>query len=187
MTHRQLKRKLDLQAVMQTAEWYQCYITLFMSINYLFDLIIKCFPTILINLSDLELQNLEAVWIEIGVKTKKILIDVFYRAPNSNADYFTLLNESIDRAHNTNIPDIVVTGDLNYNMHSNNNNKMKDLIQNYNLKQLIQEDTHFTESSSSFLDLILVRNSSNILTSGEVDSFIADQIRVHCPLLMLLV
>ena len=54
---------------------------------------------------------------------------------------------------------------------------MKDLIQNYNLKQLIQEDTHFTENSSSLLDLILVRNSSNILTSGVVDSFIPDQIR----------
>ena len=80
--------------------------------------------------TDLELQNLEAVWIEIVVKTKKILIGGFYRAPNSNADYFTLLDESIDRAHNTNIPDIVVTGDFNFNMHSNNNNKMKDLIQN---------------------------------------------------------
>ena len=136
--------------------------------------------------TDLELQNLEAVWIEIVVKTKKILIGGFYRAPNSNADYFTLLDESIDRAHNTNIPDIVVTGDFNFNMHSNNNNKMKDLIQNYNLKQLIQEDTHFTENSSSLLDLILVRNSSNILTSGVVDSFIPDQIRFHCPILVIL-
>ena len=71
-------------------------------------------------------------------------------------------------------------------MHSNNNNKMKDLIQNYNLKQLIQEDTHFTENSSSLLDLILVRNSSNILTSGVVDSFIPDQIRFHCPILVIL-
>ena len=71
-------------------------------------------------------------------------------------------------------------------MHSNNNNKMKDLIQNYNLKQLIQEDTHFTENSSSLLDLILVRNSSNILTSGVVDSFFRDQIRFHCPILVIL-
>ena len=42
-------------------------------------------------------------------------------------------------------------------MHSNNNNKIKHLIQNYSLKQLIQEDTRFTENSSSLLDLILVR------------------------------
>ena len=124
--------------------------------------------------TDLEIQNLEAVFIEIVVKTKKKFIGGFYRAPNRDADHFTLLNESIHRAHNTNIPDAVVTGDFNVNMHSNNSNKMKDLIQNYNLKQLIQEDTHFTENSSSLLDLILVRNSSNILTSGVVDSFTSD-------------
>ena len=136
--------------------------------------------------TDLELQNLEAIWIEIVVKTKNILTGGLYPAPNSNADYFTLLNESIDSAHNTNIPDIVVTGDFNFNMHSTNNNKMKDLIQNYNLKQLIKEDAHFTENSSSLLDLILVRNSSNILTSGVADSFIADQIRFRCPILVIL-
>ena len=65
---------------------------------------------------------------------------------------------------------------------------MKDLIQNYNHKQLIhvQEDTYFAENSSSLLDLILVRNSSNILTSGVVDFFIPDQIRFHRPILAIL-
>ena len=63
---------------------------------------------------------------------------------------------------------------------------MRDLIQNYNLKQLIKEVTHFTENSSSLLDLILVRNSSTILTSCVVDSFVPDQIRFHCPTLVIL-
>ena len=31
-----------------------------------------------------------------------------------------------------------------------------------------------------------MRNSSNILTSGVVDSFIPDQIRFHCPILVIL-
>ena len=108
----------------------------------------------------------------------------FYRPPNSTADYFTILSESIDRAYNTNIPDIVITGDFNFNMRTNGNNKIKDLIQNYNLEQLINEDTHFTENSSSLIDLILVCNSSNILMSGVADSFIPDQIRFHCPILV---
>ena len=72
---------------------------------------------------DLKLQNLEAVWIEIVVKTKTNFIGGFYRAPKSYAEYFTLLNESIDRAHNTNIPDIVVTGEFDFTMHSNINKK----------------------------------------------------------------
>ena len=54
--------------------------------------------------TDPQIQNLEALWIEIVV----ILIGGFYRAPNSSADYYTLLNETIDRAHNTDIPDISI-------------------------------------------------------------------------------
>ena len=53
------------------------------------------------------------------MRSKKILIGGFYRPPNSTADYFTILSESIDRAYNTNIPDIVITGDFNFNMRTN--------------------------------------------------------------------
>ena len=120
------------------------------------------------------------------MRSKKILIGGFYRPPNSTADYFRILSESIDRAYNTSIPDIVITGDFNFNMRTNGNNKIKDLIQNNNLEQLINEDTHFTENSSSLIDLILVRNSSNILMSGVADLFIPDQIQFHCPIFVLL-
>ena len=94
------------------------------------------------------------------MRSKKVLIGGLYRPPNSTADYFTILSESIDSAYNTNIPDIVITGDFYFNMRTNGNNKIKDLIKNNNLEQLINEDTHFTENSSSLIDLILVRNSS---------------------------
>ena len=40
-------------------------------------------------------------------------------------------------------------------------NKMNELILEYNLRQLITENTHFTEHSSSILDLFLVRNNNN--------------------------
>ena len=71
-------------------------------------------------------------------------------------------------------------------MLSNENNRVKDLMQLYRLKQLIKEATHYTEHSASLIDLIMVRNESNILTSGVADPFISDQIRYHCPTLVLL-
>ena len=63
---------------------------------------------------------------------------------------------------------------------------MKDLMQLYELKQLIKEATHYTEHSASLIDLIMVRNESNILTSGVADPFISDQVRYHCPMVVLL-
>ena len=61
---------------------------------------------------DLELQGLEAVWIELSIKSKKLLIEGCDRPPNNNAAYFDLLSESIDRA-NTNIIDIFILNDVN--------------------------------------------------------------------------
>ena len=106
--------------------------------------------------NDLEVQGLEATWVEIRVKSKSLLVGGFYRPPNSNAAYFDLISESTDRAYNTNIIDIFILGDFNYNLAKINANKMTDLIQEYNLTQLINEPTHFTENSSSLIDLILV-------------------------------
>ena len=63
---------------------------------------------------------------------------------------------------------------------------MTELMQTYDLKQLIQEQTHYTEHSSSLIDLILARNISNVLTSGVTDSFLPEQIRYHCPTVLLL-
>ena len=56
----------------------------------------------------------------------------------------------------------------------------------FNLKQLIHEATHYTEHSVSLIDLILVGSESNILASGVADPFIPDQIRYHCPTIVLL-
>ncbi|MEW8544911.1 MAG: reverse transcriptase family protein [Candidatus Thiodiazotropha sp.] len=135
---------------------------------------------------DLEMRGLEAVWVEIQIKSRKILVGGFYRPPNSNIAYFDRIKESIDRAYNTGLIDIYILGDFNSNMYIANNNKMRDLIQEFNLKQLINEPTHFTEHSSSLIDLILVRNENNVLMSEVADTFIPNQIRYHCPTILLL-
>ena len=59
-------------------------------------------------------------------------------------------------------------------------------MQEYSMKQLITEPTNFTEHSSTLIDLILVRNTSNILTSGVIDTFIPNQIRYHCPTVVIM-
>ncbi|MEW8548405.1 MAG: reverse transcriptase family protein, partial [Candidatus Thiodiazotropha sp.] len=120
------------------------------------------------------------------VRSKKILVGGFYRPPNSNNSYSNLIEESIDKAFNTNIVDIFILGDFNYNLLHSNGNKMTEIIQEFNLKQLITEATHFTEHSSSLIDLVLVRNTTNVLTSGVADCFIPDQVRYHCPIIVLL-
>ena len=66
---------------------------------------------------DLEIRGLEAVSVEVKVKGKCILVGGFYRPPNSNNAYFNLNTESFDRACNTGINDISMTGDFNFNIY----------------------------------------------------------------------
>ena len=136
--------------------------------------------------ADLEIHGLQAVWLELQVQSKQILVGGFYRPPISGAEYFNLVVESIDRAHNTNITDLIILGDFNYNMMTNDNNKKRDTMLHYNLSQVIKDATHFTENSSSLIDLILLSNTANMLTSGIIDNFLSDQIRYHCPIIVLL-
>ena len=101
-------------------------------------------------------------------------------------DHFNLIKESIDRACNTSIIDIIIiTGDFNYDI-SKPQNKISELIHEFNLTQLVTEPTHYTETSTSTIDLILVRNNNNVLCSGVADSFIPEQVRYHCPTIVIL-
>ena len=63
---------------------------------------------------------------------------------------------------------------------------MQDLLQHFSLRQLIDEVTHFTEQSVSLINLIIVRNTNNILSWGVADPFIPDHTRYHCPVLVFL-
>ncbi len=87
---------------------------------------------------DLEIANLEAVWVEIKLKTKSILVGGFYRPPNSNSDYLDRIHVSIDRALNTSIHDIVILGDFNLNtLKRNDNAKIEDISNHYGFGNLL--------------------------------------------------
>ena len=109
-----------------------------------------------------------------------------YRPPNSGSNYFELILESIDRASNSNIPDVILTGDFNINCYQQTSNKILDAIHNYGFTQLINDFTHYTENSQTLIDLMIVSKRENVLTSGVLDPFFPDSIRYHCPILLLL-
>ena len=77
--------------------------------------------------ADLEVHGLEAVWVQLQVKRKGILVGAFYKPPNSNLDYFDLLKES-RQSLSTYIPDIIIMSAFNCNMAQITPNKMNDLI-----------------------------------------------------------
>ena len=64
---------------------------------------------------DLEIRGIECIWIEVANNNKRILFGLFYRPPNSNASYFSDIEDSNALAVDMGISDIIITGDLNVN------------------------------------------------------------------------
>ena len=92
-----------------------------------------------------------------------------------------MVSESLDRACSTQVKDIVLLDDFDCDASKPQNNRILDLMQQNNFDQFITEFTHFTENSSSLLDLIFVRNKSNVFKAGVLDTFIENQVRYHVP------
>ena len=136
---------------------------------------------------DLELPNIECLWVEISIKNKIQLIGTFYRPPNSTNAILSSIEDSIGLAFETNISKILITGDFNLDiLKDNSSRKVRDLCQQFNFKQIINEPTHFTENSSSLIDLILTSNRNTILLSGVGEPFLEQNIRYHCPVFCVL-
>ena len=136
---------------------------------------------------DLELPNIECLWVEISIKNKIQLIGTFYRPPNSTNAILSSIEDSIGLAFETNISNILITGDFNLDiLKDNSSRKVRDLCQQFNFKQIINEPTHFTENSSSLIDLILTSNRNTILLSGIGEPFLEQNIRYHCPVFCVL-
>ena len=90
---------------------------------------------------------------ELIIRSKHILVGDFYRPPNNSLEYFYLLKESIDKACSTNTVDNIITSDFNCNM-KNANNKMTELILEFNLTQLISESRTHHQYLTSFSSVI---------------------------------
>ena len=131
---------------------------------------------------DIEPNGIECIWIEITLNHKSILFGLFYRPPSANAAYFSSIEDSIHLAIDTGIQDIIVTGDFNFNMSNEKLSvKVKDLCEQFSFEQVIEEPTHYTEHSSSLLDIILTNNTDQVIFSGVGDPFLTQEVRYHCP------
>ena len=105
---------------------------------------------------DLELPQIECVWIELSIHNRKELVGTFYRPPNSYNLIYKSIEDSVGLAFDTNIPNITITGDFNFDVSKQASfRKINDLCQHFNLEQLITVPTHHTEHFESIIDLFL--------------------------------
>ena len=115
---------------------------------------------------DLELEGLEAMWLEIRCHNNKFLLCVLYRPPNSPAAFWDRLQESIDLAYETNIRNLLITGDINADPHTPNGQKLKQFTDGNLLNIHINEPTRITPTSATIVDQFISNIPGFIKTQG---------------------
>ena len=121
---------------------------------------------------DLVIRGIESIWIEVANRHRHILFGLFYRPPNSGINYYLDIENSLHLAVDTDISDIIITGDLNLNILSPlTSRKIEAFCSQFSLYQSINEPIHFTEHSSSLIDILLVSNKDHLILCGVGDPF----------------
>ena len=130
-------------------------------------------------------STVEAICIEINKpNSKPLLISTWYRPPDAKIEllvHFENFLQNIDEEDKN----FVITGDFNCNFLSteNNNqhtNKLIELINEYQLQQLITSPTRITPRTKTLLDIIITKiGDTKIIESGVIHLGISDHSLVY--------
>ena len=122
---------------------------------------------------DLEIPDLEAVWVETYINNEKLLVGSFYRPPSKPVAYWDLIDTSITQVSAEPLK-FIVLGDFNSNFLLNPSPHLLNIINHNSLKQLIDQPTRITEKTSTCLDLIITPSTEIISDSGVLEPICSD-------------
>ena len=99
---------------------------------------------------ELELEAVEAIWIEVKGGGESLLVCNVYRPPNVNAEWMDDVEAMIENALTGGMT-VVVLGDFNCDMLQPNSSRrrLQMMMAEYGLTQLIDGPTRVTENSST--------------------------------------
>ena len=132
-------------------------------------------------------NDAEALWGELNVDSKKVLISVIYRPPSKGSSYFDDILDMIEKGSNKEL-DMILLGDFNYDyvvnesLHANPVYYIETL---YDMTQLITEKTRVTQCTESTLDIILTTNPSLHKRSGVIKKTLSDHYVIFTELFLL--
>ena len=127
---------------------------------------------------DLEKSGLEAIWVELRVNKRTLLLGNVYRPPKADVlnDLETMI-ENVASQHK----DMILMGDLNLNLlnPSNPTNNFLLSARDNNLDQLIREPTRITDHSQTLLDVLFTSNPDLFSLVGTADITGSDHLMIY--------
>ncbi|KAK3106559.1 hypothetical protein FSP39_022538 [Pinctada imbricata] len=125
-------------------------------------------------LQHIENNNIEMICTNIEVCKESFLLLTVYRPPNSSSEFWNMFESCLDSAIDIN-PRIVIVGDLNVDLLAVQNHRLIDIVNHYQLNNVISLPTRIGPTRASLLDPIFLRECSNDMVDVlPIDSNISD-------------
>ena len=129
-------------------------------------------------------NGVESIFVDIHLpKTKPFTVGIFYRPPDKSKFIETITEDFCNL--NTENNDLFILGDMNINLNEKKSTcplvkKYEEFILTFGLKQLIQQPTRITSTSSSLIDHVLTNANDKISQSGILDIGLSDHQLIYC-------
>jgi hypothetical protein len=132
---------------------------------------------------DMIIPGLEAVWVEVILNNQPLLVGSFYRPPNALVSYWDKVNDSISKA-NDDLKKFVILGDFNTDWLASPSKHMLDILNRYQLHQLVTQPTRITNNSNTCIDLIITQSPNIVKSIDVLPPFCSDHsiplVVLHC-------
>jgi len=137
---------------------------------------------------DLEVNDVECLWLELKIKSRRLLFGTFYRPPSSCAAVLDNTNTLITLAFDTDIKTLLLLEtDFNHDMKKAvSRQKIDSLYMPFSMSPIIRDSTHFSENSQSLINIFLVTSPDDVIDSGVGEPFLDQNVRFHCPIYCIL-
>ena len=117
-------------------------------------------------------DEIECMSIELNISDEKIMLLCCYKNPNTDSVIFKrFFEETLENASNTH-ENIVVIGDLNFNMLQENT--LSNIMPTFSLTNIIHEVTCYKSSQPTLIDVMLVTKRRKFIHSFSEDTGISD-------------
>lgn len=136
-------------------------------------------------LNNLPVGDTEQLWVSLNIKKQTVCVGGVYKPPSySLVDFLNNLEECLTIL-TPQYETIICTGDFNIdflNIFNNGTKKLTSLIDNFGLKQIIDQPTRISATSMTLIDLVIC--SDNLIVSDfTVENFnLSDHCLVNCKL-----
>nr|CAI5855242.1 unnamed protein product [Callosobruchus analis] len=130
-------------------------------------------------------DGLEQLWIEVCLKSHKLIIGVLYKPPHISYTSLSDLDDTLSTLYPI-ANEIIFMGDLNINLlkpYSDDVVFFNSLLASYNLSQVINEPTRLANGTESLIDVIVTSSGCTPTKTGTVLlPSISDHLLIYCCL-----